>query len=120
MFVIIKLNPGLRKTALAELSGLSARTVKRTGKGENTVPDKCSVTAKDTVNVTVNDTVNVTVNSGCDRLFLLIRAQPGKRAEYYAKQLGRTRRSVMRYLSVLSGKIEFRGAPKTGGYYCKE
>ena len=26
LFVIIKLNPGLRKTALAELSGLSART----------------------------------------------------------------------------------------------
>jgi predicted HTH transcriptional regulator len=95
-------------------------TVKRTGKRENTVPDKCSVTVNDTVNVIVNDTVNDAVNSECDRLFLLIRAQPGKRTEYYARQLGRTRRSVMRYLSVLSGKVEFRGAPKTGGYYCKE
>ena len=91
-------------------------TVKRTEEGQNTASDKCRVTVNDIVNVTVNGTVN----SECDRLFLLIRAQPGKRAEYYAKQLGRTRRSVMRYLSVLSDKIEFRGAPKTGGYYCKE
>ena len=71
-----------------------------------------------TVNVTVDGTVNVTASGEIDKLVLLIKEHPGRRADYYAKQMGRTRRSVMRYLSTLSGKVEFRGAPKTGGYYC--
>ena len=69
--------------------------------------------------VTVNDTVNVTVNDDWDKLLSLITAHPGKRAEHYAQQMGKTRRTIMRYLSQMSAKVEFRGAPKTGGYYCK-
>lgn len=64
-------------------------------------------------------TVNVTVNDDWDKLLSLIKAHPGKRAEHYAQQMGKTRRTIMRYLSQMSAKVEFRGAPKTGGYYCK-
>lgn len=70
--------------------------------------------------VTVNDTVNVTVNDDRNRLLSLIKAHPGKRAEHYAQQMGKTRRTIMRYLSQMSATVEFRGAPKTGGYYCKQ
>ena len=73
----------------------------------------------DTVNVTVNDTVNVTVNCGAPALLELIRKNPGKKVDYYARQLGKTKRTVMRYLSSMPEQVEFRGAPKTGGYYCK-
>ena len=69
--------------------------------------------------VTVNDTVNVAVNDDRNRLLSLIKAHPGMRAEHYAQQLGKTRRTIMRYLSQMSAKVEFRGAPKTGGYYYK-
>ena len=74
----------------------------------------------DTVNVTVNDTVNVTVNCGAPALLELIKKNPGNRVDYYARRLGKTKRTVMRYLSTMSEQVEFRGAPKTGGYYCKE
>lgn len=67
-----------------------------------------------------NDTVNVTVESECEKLLSLIRMQPGKRAEYYAIRMGKTRRTVMRYLSRMTEAVEFRGAPKTGGYYVKD
>lgn len=70
--------------------------------------------------VTVIDTVNVTVNDDRNRLLSLIKAHPGMRAEHYAQQLGKTRRTIMRYLSQMSATVEFRGAPKTGGYYCKQ
>ena len=77
-----------------------------------------------TVSVTVNDTVNDTVKSDDvtvnDKLIESIRKNPGKNADFHARQLGRTRRTIMRYLSKLSGQVEFRGAPKTGGYYCKD
>ena len=77
-----------------------------------------------TVSVIANDTVNDTVKPGDvtvnDKLIESIRKNPGKNADFHARQLGRTRRTVMRYLSKLSGLVEFRGAPKTGGYYCKD
>ena len=58
---------------------------------------------------------------GPERLYAVIKATPGLRKAALADLSGLTVRTVKRYLeTVLSIRIEFRGAPKTGGYYCKE
>lgn len=107
-------------TVELEDAGLAVRmNVRRnTVTSDGTAREK-AVTAKSS-GVTVIDTVNVTVNDDRNRLLSLIKAHPGMRAEHYAQQLGKTRRTIMRYLSQMSATVEFRGAPKTGGYYCKQ
>ena len=52
-------------------------------------------------------------------LFSVIRANPGKRANELVVLIGKSVQSVERYIKSLkdSGKIEFRGAPKNGGYF---
>ena len=118
---------GLRDISLEDAGFAVKLNVYRAAKAGDEVvnPDFSSkkrknVTVNDTVNVTVNDTVKpdaVTIN---DKLIESVRKNPGQNADFHARQLGRTRRTVMRYLSKLSGLVEFRGAPKTGGYYCKD
>jgi ATP-dependent DNA helicase RecG len=51
----------------------------------------------------------------------LIIKQEGLSASDIAKSIGKSWRTTMRYLDRLKkeNKIEFRGAPKTGGYYLK-
>lgn len=107
-------------TVELEDAGLAVRmNVRRnTVTSDGTAREK-AVTAKSS-GVTVIGTVNVTVNDDRNRLLSLIKAHPGMRAEHYAQQLGKTRRTIMRYLSQMSATVEFRGAPKTGGYYCKQ
>ena len=83
------------------------------------MPDKCSVTANDTVNVPANVPVNVPVSNEVSEFIAIVRANPGRQAAFYAKEMGKTRRTIKRYV-VLAKCIEFRGAPKSGGYYCKE
>lgn len=65
----------------------------------------------------VNDTVNDTVN----KLFELIETNPGKRRPFFEKELKVSQRTIHRWLKELQmkDKIEFRGAPKTGGYWVK-
>ena len=59
------------------------------------------------------------VNEGVNLLLLAITRNPGKRANELATYIGRSVQSVERYVRMLkdAGKIEFRGAPKNGGYY---
>ncbi|MBR7168717.1 MAG: hypothetical protein IKD33_07900, partial [Bacteroidales bacterium] len=47
---------------------------------------------------------------------------PGRRANELAVLIGKSVQSVERYVKTLkdAGKIEFRGAPKNGGYYALE
>ena len=49
----------------------------------------------------------------------LIKRRPGATAKEILLHVGRSRATVMRYIAELKaeGEIEFRGAPKTGGYY---
>jgi len=63
--------------------------------------------------------VNGGVNGGVTAVVGYIEKHPGHRANIIATSLGLPLRSVQRYLSQLksSGKIEFRGAPRKGGYY---
>jgi predicted HTH transcriptional regulator len=118
---------GLRNISLEDAEFAVKMNVYRATKAGDEVvnPDLSSQKRKDdTVNVTVNDIVNDTVQSSGvtinDRLIEAVRKNPGQNADFHARQLGRTRRTVMRYLSKFSGLVEFRGAPKTGGYYCKD
>jgi Fic family protein len=67
----------------------------------------------------VNAKTDEGVNEGVNLLLLAITRNPGKRANELATYIGRSVQSVERYVRVLkdAGKIEFRGAPKNGGYY---
>lgn len=73
-----------------------------------------------TQNEGVNEGVNDLQNGAAD-IFAAIRRNPGIRSPSLVKIAGRSQASVERAVSDLKrlGKIEFRGAPKTGGYYCK-
>lgn len=61
------------------------------------------------------------VNEGVNNLLTVITAYPGKRANELAILIGKSVQTVERYVRTLkdSGRVEFRGAPKTGGYYCR-
>ncbi len=54
-------------------------------------------------------------------MFEYIKQNQPTKAKYIAQYLGVTQRTVERYIKELKneGKIEFRGSPKTGGYYAK-
>jgi Fic family protein len=59
------------------------------------------------------------VNEGVNALLDVISTYPGKRANELATLIRKSVQTVERYVRTLkdSGKIEFRGAPKNGGYY---
>ena len=59
------------------------------------------------------------VSGGVSKLLEHIQLHPGQNAAQLTAAMGITRRTAERWLKQLKGnnKIEFRGAPKTGGYY---
>ncbi len=65
--------------------------------------------------------VNEGVNEGVRTLYSLIQKNIGKRAPFFAKKAETSVKNIERWLKQLKDeeKIEFRGAPKTGGYYVK-
>ena len=74
----------------------------------------------DRVNGGNDDRVNDRVNDGIAKDILqTVMLQPGIRSNGIATYIGKSIPTVSRYLKVLkdAGKIEFRGAPKNGGYY---
>lgn len=75
-------------------------------------------TANATVNATPNETVDATVTG---LILETIRTNPGIRRPRLLLLLPSVKRGTLtRKLSDLSDLIEFRGAPKTGGYFLKE
>ena len=67
----------------------------------------------------VNEGVNEGVSEGVSALQHLIAQQPGLRAPALARALGTAPKNIERWLRQLrqAGMVEFRGAPKTGGYH---
>ena len=61
------------------------------------------------------------VNENEQAIINLLKAKPGLNASEIAESISKSWRTAMRYLKSLreKGLIEFRGAPKTGGYYTK-
>ena len=66
-------------------------------------------------------TVNGTVNGTVEALLNLITMYPGQRKPFFEEKMQVSKRSLQRWLNQLQskGEIEFRGAPKTGGYWKK-
>lgn len=74
----------------------------------------------DRVNDESVDRVNDRVNDGIAKTILdTIAMRPGVRTNEIATHIGKSIPTVSRYIKTLkdSGKIEFRGAPKNGGYF---
>ncbi len=61
----------------------------------------------------------VELSEGAAQVLQLLHASPGSRVPDLAKTAKKSRPSIERYLRELrnAGKIEFRGAPKNGGYF---
>ena len=77
---------------------------------------------KGLVNVPVNVPINVPVNvpvkaSLAEQIYALVKEHPGLNSVSIAEMMRVDVRTVGRQVSALRGRIEFRGAPKTGGYY---
>ena len=72
-------------------------------------------------NYATDGIVNGIVNENEQAIINLLKAKPGLNASEIAESISKSWRTAMRYLKSLSekGLIEFRGAPKTGGYYTK-
>ena len=67
----------------------------------------------------VNGGVNGGVTADASQLLQLIRSIPGLKTTEFVAHTGKPKRSIERWLKQLKaqGQIEFRGAPKTGGYH---
>ena len=67
----------------------------------------------------VNEGVSEGVNEGVNVLLDVITSDPGKRVPYYAEKIGTSVKNIERWLKNLkdNNSIEFKGAPKTGGYW---
>lgn len=59
------------------------------------------------------------VNGGVNDLFILISENPGINTKTLTEKMNISKRTIERWLKQLreEEKIEFRGAPKTGGYF---
>ena len=73
-------------------------------------------------NGTVNGIVNTEdgiVNGTKEDVLNILKQQEGFSASELAQKINKSLRTTMRYIDTLkkAGLIEFRGAPKTGGYY---
>ncbi len=69
----------------------------------------------------VNGGVNGGVSGGVSEVLAYVGSHPGERAKTIAGALDIPFRSAQRYLAHLkdAGKIEFRGAPRNGGYFLR-
>ncbi|RTY86033.1 hypothetical protein EKM00_12020 [Flavobacterium sp. RSP15] len=70
-------------------------------------------------NEEVNVGVDVGVNVGVKTLLIFIENNPGTNALAMEKQFKVTQRTIERWIKTLreENKIEFKGVPKTGGYW---
>ena len=75
----------------------------------------------DIVNGIVNDTVKDAISEKEQAIVKLLTTIPGLNASEIGKNIGKSLRTTMRYIKTLQDKnlIEFKGAPKTGGYFLK-
>ena len=81
-------------------------------------------TLRDLLRLLDNETASVQTTAltpDCEKLLLVLKSQPGLRVPDLMKQMQKSRPTIERYLRQLrqSGLIEFRGAPKNGGYFAK-
>lgn len=70
----------------------------------------------------VSEGVNEGVNEGVKSLYELIKNYPNRKTPFFAKKLNTSVKNIERWIKQLrdKDKIEFIGAPKTGGYVVKD
>ena len=75
--------------------------------------------ADDIVKGIVKGIVNDTINEKEKAIINLLAKTPGLNASQISKHISKSLRTTMRYIKILQDKdlIEFRGAPKNGGYF---
>jgi len=58
-------------------------------------------------------------HEGVSELYNLIRQNPGTRTPFFVEKMNTPVKTIERWLKELKNnkKIEFKGAPKSGGYY---
>ena len=81
-------------------------------------------TLRDLLRLLGNETASVQTTAltpDCEKLLQAMKNHPGLRVPDLMKQMQKSRPTIERYLRQLrhSGLIEFRGAPKNGGYFAK-
>lgn len=69
----------------------------------------------------LEETGVITLSEGADQILRLLQVHPGWRVPNLAEALQKSRPTVERHLRELrnAGRVEFRGAPKNGGYFVK-
>ena len=73
------------------------------------------------LNYQIQKTSSTDISGGVNELLELIRSTPGRKSSDFRTALGQPQRTIERCLKHLKDteKIEYRGAPKTGGYFVK-
>lgn len=82
-------------------------------------PHKITTTSDSKTTSKVSGGVSGGVNGGVNELFEFIQSNPGGKTTDFKTALQQSQRTIERWLKRLKddGKVEFRGAPKTGGYF---
>ena len=96
------------------INGLANDTAYTTNGGADTINGGASG-GVNTTNGGINEALNKEVNF----LYKVIIIHPGKRANELSRLTNKGLRTIERNIQILKkhGKIEYRGAPKSGGYY---
>lgn len=123
------------KTIIPIAATLNEGATEGATKGAIEGATKSNDTILDIVNDTVNDGVNSLIDDGVNdgvidvvndgvrkeviRLTILILTNEGAKAPYIVANSGKSKPTIERYLRIAKkvGIIEFKGAPKTGGYF---
>lgn len=111
---------GIRKVAVEDVGFAVRMNVYRASAADEVVKrENASQMPQDEV---VNEVVNEVVSEVVKQIFEGIKHNPGIRKPKLLTIVKTSRATAERAIAYLQGlqKIEFRGAPKTGGYYCKE
>jgi ATP-dependent DNA helicase RecG len=72
--------------------------------------------------LTIAKNETIPESGGINELLEYIKGDPGKRTADLARGINNSTRTTERWIKLLreSGKIEFRGSKKTGGYYINQ
>ncbi|MEW6669283.1 MAG: ATP-binding protein [Thermodesulfobacteriota bacterium] len=125
----IRQAPGLRKPQISKAMGISEKTLEhwlRELRDQDKIefrgsPKTGGYRRRDQEVEGVNGGVSEGVSGGVNALLEFIRKTPGLRKPQLSKATGIPVKTLEKHLKKLKNKgvIEFRGSPKTGGYYGK-
>ena len=110
-----------KECGLIEKYGSGIDRIKRLCKEHRLLEPKFEEIQKGFRVTVYKETTHEGVNEGVKFLYDLIEKNPNKKTPFFAKELNSSVENIERWIKKLKdeGKIEFKGAPKTGGYFVK-